>query len=53
MTADVWYSFDEGRSIGLRGTEEGVIIRDDEHPEGARITLERDGRTPFAITCGI
>ncbi len=31
-----------------------MILRDEEHPAGARITLERDaGRIPFAITCGI
>ncbi|HZC08196.1 MAG TPA: hypothetical protein VE338_21345 [Ktedonobacterales bacterium] len=28
-------------------------LQDDEHPEGVRITLERDGHTPFAIPCGI
>lgn len=37
-----------------RGSEEGIILRDEEHPQEARITLERDTRTaPFAITCGI
>jgi hypothetical protein len=31
-----------------------VILRDEEHPQEARITLERDTKTaPFAITCGI
>ncbi len=29
-------------------------MRDDEHDDGARITLERDARhAPLAITCGI
>lgn len=38
----------------IRGSEGGVIIRDDEHDLGARITLERDAATsPFAITCGV
>ncbi len=49
-----WYAFDHGNSIGQQGSEDGIIVRDEEHSDGARITLERDGRTaPFAITCGI
>ena len=48
-----WHAFDNGKSIGQRGSENGCIIRDEEHVNGARITLERDGHTPFAITCGI
>ena len=49
-----WYEFDSGRSLGGTGSERGVIIRDDEHGDGARITLERDGgAAPFAITCGV
>ena len=49
-----WYAFERGNTIGQRGSEEGTIIRDEEHPAGARITLERlHGRaSPFAITCG-
>jgi hypothetical protein len=49
----MWQPFDRGRSIGMIGTESGVILLDDEHSDGARITLERGGRTPFAITCGV
>jgi len=49
-----WYAFDSGKSIGQRGSESGIIIRDEEHSSGARITLERDGHTaPLAITCEI
>ncbi|MGO9774000.1 MAG: hypothetical protein ACLPSW_31505 [Roseiarcus sp.] len=49
-----WRAFDDGRTIGEHGSEQGVILRDDEHDDGARITLERDGRiAPFAITCGV
>ena len=49
-----WYVFDEGRSIGSLGSEDGVIILDEENDAGARVTLERSGTTaPFAITCGI
>jgi hypothetical protein len=49
-----WHAFDSGKSIGQRGSESGIIIRDEEHGHGARITLERDGHTaPLVITCGI
>jgi hypothetical protein len=49
-----WTAFDNGATVGQRGSEDGVILRDDEHDVGSRITLERDGRiAPFAITCGI
>jgi hypothetical protein len=35
-------------------SEGGIVVRDEVHPEGARVTLERDGRTaPWSITCGI
>lgn len=39
-------------SIGATGSEGGVVLRDDEHLNGARITLER-AATRFAITCGV
>jgi len=49
-----WYPFDKGITLGQKGSENGVIVRDEEHPQEARITLERDTKTaPFAITCGI
>lgn len=49
-----WQPFEDGGTLGLHGSEGGAIIRDEEHPGGARITLERDClRVPFAITCGI
>lgn len=49
-----WLQYEEGGTLGLRGSEGGVIMRDEEHPGGARITLERDClRVPYAITCGI
>jgi hypothetical protein len=49
----MWQSFDNGRTIGTSGSEKGIILLDEKHVDGARITLERDGYTPFAITCGI
>jgi len=47
------HQFEDGATLGQKGSESGVILRDEEHPQEARITLERDTRTaPFAITCG-
>jgi hypothetical protein len=49
-----WDNFENGRTIGTKGAEEGIIIVDLENINGARITVERDGATaPFAITFGI
>jgi len=49
-----WGLFEDGKTVGARGSEDGVILVDEEHDLGARITLEQDGGTaPFAITCGI
>lgn len=54
MDAVGWYPFNAGSTIGETGSEDGVILRDEEYSAGARITLERNSRpTPFAITCGI
>ena len=51
---ETWTQFESGSSIGKIGSESGSIILDDEHPMGARITIERDGHTaPFSITCGV
>lgn len=53
-TEAMWLAFDDCASLGQRGSEQGMIVRDEEHRLGARITLERDGCTaPFSITCGI
>ena len=50
----MWVPFANGSTLGLKGSEEGDILRDEEHPLGSRITLERSTRSaPFAITCGI
>jgi hypothetical protein len=49
-----WCSFQGGASVGQIGCEGGAIVLDEEHADGARITLERGGAAaPFAITCGI
>ena len=56
-----WKPFRDATTLGDVGSEAGVILRDEEYVEGARITLERpEPRKPFgqpivryAITCGI
>ncbi len=49
-----WRGFQEGSSLGDRGSEGGIILLDEEHVEGARITLEQGGAiAPFSITCGV
>lgn len=43
-------------TIGERGTEDGIIKKDEEYKGLVRITLEicpRYGENAFAITCGI
>lgn len=50
----MWRPYAHGTTVGQRGTEKGVIVRDEQHDGGARITLERDCRNiPFAVTCAI
>lgn len=50
----LWYPFDDGATIGSAGSESGTIVRDEEHPFGCRISLERGGSiAPWAVTCGI
>ncbi|MGA2205850.1 MAG: hypothetical protein ABSG10_03875 [Terracidiphilus sp.] len=54
MKEILWRSFEEGATLGQPGSEQGIILRDEEHVLGARITLERAASVaPFAITCGI
>lgn len=49
-----WREYDEGFSIGTSGVDVGVIVRDEEHAAGARITLEEDGSfAPFSIACNV
>jgi len=54
MPASDWYPFEDSATLGQVGSEEGIVVRDEAHSLGARITLERDAPiAPFAITCGI
>ena len=40
FSGNSWFQFEEGHSIGQTGSEDGVILRDEEHVDGARVTLE-------------
>lgn len=54
MPESLWRPYENGRTLGQPGSEHGIVVRDEEHLLGARITLERDSQSaPFAITCGI
>ena len=47
-----WTPFEDGRTIGIKGSEGGTVTNDEQIEGGARITLERDClRAPYAITC--
>jgi len=49
-----WTQFEDGRTIGQAGSEQGIILQDESFQNSARITLERGGvGAPFAITCGV
>lgn len=48
-----WKPFEDGQTIGSVGSEEGIIVFDEFHEHGGRITLERgSGVAPWVITCG-
>jgi hypothetical protein len=54
MPAIDWHPTENGATLGEPGSEEGIVVHDEEHSLGARITLERAASiAPFAITCGI
>jgi hypothetical protein len=50
-----WYPAEDGATFGHTGPEGGEIWKDEEHPDGARITLERNTLlgAPFAISCAV
>ena len=51
---DDWSPFDDGATLGQTGSEGGIILRDEEHLLGARITLEQGGRIAlFSVTFGV
>lgn len=50
-----WSTYtDENDQPAAKGPDGGVVLADEEHDFGARITLERlDDDGPFGITCGV
>ncbi len=49
-----WSPAEGGRTLGLEGAEGGLIVRDEVHPAGLRLTLEEDTSRSFhALTCGV
>lgn len=49
-----WLPFEDGETIGIKGSEGGTVTADEQHSSGARITLESQClRAPFAITVTI
>lgn len=51
QAADLWFPFDAGRTIGQGGGEDGLILRDEAHARGARITLESEPvLVPYVVT---
>ena len=52
--SDNWTPFEAGVSLGGVGSDMGVIVLDEEHGCGGRITLEHNAPVaPFSLTCGI
>jgi hypothetical protein len=47
-----WFAYDDGRSIGSVSAEGGVILRDEEHASGARVTLKR-GSSFISVSCNV
>ncbi len=37
-----WTPYESGSTIGQRGSDDGLIMGDEEYCDSARITLERD-----------
>jgi hypothetical protein len=47
-----WFPFNQGKSIGMKSPEGGILVRDEEHPLGARITL-KEASDYVSISCCI
>ncbi len=53
-TDETWSTIDNGATLATRGSENGILVLDEEHPSGARIAIEKESDTaPYAITCGV
>ena len=47
-----WLPYNRGRSIGIKGSEGGTIVRDEEYPLGARMTIKQ-GKDYVSVSCNI
>jgi hypothetical protein len=47
-----WVAYNNGQSIGSLSAEGSVIIRDEEHTSGARVTLKR-GEKLISVSCNV
>lgn len=47
----IWHQFDNGNTIGQEGRMEGIIIFDEEHEFGARITIEKESKIYPKLFC--
>ena len=47
-----WSAYDNGRSIGKLSAEGGLVMRDEEHSGGARITFKR-GSGYISVSCNL
>ncbi len=47
-----WFAYNDGRSIGEVSAEGGVILRDEEHRRGGRVTLKQ-GKTFVSVSSHI
>ena len=45
-----WQPYNHGRTIGMQSAEGGKVVLDEEHPQGARITLKQ-GPDFVAVSC--
>jgi len=48
-----WILYENGLTIGKKGSENGKIIYDEEYFGSCRITLEKTNPIPYSITCGV
>lgn len=48
-----WILYENGSTIGRKGSEDGEIICDEEYENSCRITLEKTKPIPYGITCGV
>ena len=48
-----WNPYDNGKTMGTTGVDNGVIINDEEFSNEARITLESGRHAQYSISCGV